>query len=129
MGLSGVVQRRPRGGLAQAGRLDSGKIVSNRPRLATTQAHPPPGFRARRIEIDGEVFVVASYPIEAERKGAALTEAERAVAEGALSGKSNAEIARHRRTSTRTVANLLARVFAKLGVGSRLELAARWERS
>ncbi len=74
------------------------------------------------------MFVIGSYPVDAEREGTALTEAERAVVEGAASGKSNTEMARERGTSTRTVANLLTRAFAKLGVGSRIELAARWGR-
>jgi DNA-binding CsgD family transcriptional regulator len=79
--------------------------------------------------MDGETFVIASYSVESGPEGAELTEAERAVAEGAALGKSNAEIARRRGTSVRTVANLLARAFGKLGVRSRLELAARWARS
>jgi DNA-binding CsgD family transcriptional regulator len=89
---------------------------------------PPSGFRAYRIEMDGEVFVFGSYPIETEHVAAALTVAEGAVVEAAAAGLSNAEIARQRGTSARTVANLLARAFAKLHVRTRLELAARWQR-
>ncbi len=127
MGISGVGQPRLAIILPPALRRDLGETVYGRlPR--PTHSHPPPGFRARQIELDGEVFVIGSYPVAAEREGAALTGAERAVAEGAASGKSNAEMARERGTSARTVANLLSRAFAKLGVGSRIELAARWGR-
>lgn len=52
-----------------------------------------------------------------------LTPAERAVVEAALSGHSNAEIARARATSTRTIANQLSSAYKKLGVRSRGALA------
>jgi DNA-binding CsgD family transcriptional regulator len=54
-----------------------------------------------------------------------MTRAEREVAEAVLAGCSNASIAKKRGTSSRTVANQLARLYRKLKVGSRLELAAR----
>ncbi len=41
-----------------------------------------------------------------------------------LAGKSNADIARARDTSTRTVANQLASIYGKLGISSRHELVA-----
>jgi DNA-binding CsgD family transcriptional regulator len=46
------------------------------------------------------------------------------VAELALQGLSNDDIARARGTSTRTVANQLASAYRKLGIGSRLQLFA-----
>jgi DNA-binding NarL/FixJ family response regulator len=52
-----------------------------------------------------------------------LAQAEREVAGLAVLGLSNAEIGARRGTSLRTVANQLARVYRKLGVGSRAELA------
>lgn len=55
---------------------------------------------------------------------AMLTAAERAVARAVLRGVTNADIASSRGTSTRTVANQLRNVFAKLGVRSRGELRA-----
>lgn len=69
-------------------------------------------------------FAVAS---EATRAGASpsLTNAERAVMALLLEGKSNAEIAKARKTAVRTVANQVASLFRKYGVGSRAELAAR----
>lgn len=54
-----------------------------------------------------------------------LTAAEREVAEAVVRGHSNAEIARARGTSVRTVANQMRTLFEKLGVGSRGELRAR----
>lgn len=52
-----------------------------------------------------------------------LSPAEREVARLAREGRSNAEIACARGTSPRTVANQLARIYKKLGVGSRVALA------
>lgn len=56
--------------------------------------------------------------------GTALTAAESEVAALVLAGRRNAEIAAARGTSLRTVANQVASVFRKLGVGSRLHLTA-----
>lgn len=53
-----------------------------------------------------------------------LTTAEREVVDAALTGKSTALIAQERGSSPRTIANLLARAYRKLGVRSRFELAA-----
>src|ERR1700733_725229 len=129
MRLPGVARRPLTISLSRAGQRAPDEIAYGKLRLTSTRTHPPPGFRARRVKIDGEVFIIASYLVETEEDEVALTDAERAVAEGAASGKSNAQIAKQRGTSARTVANLLARAFTKLGVGSRLELAARWDRS
>ncbi|RYZ65594.1 MAG: LuxR family transcriptional regulator [Proteobacteria bacterium] len=52
-----------------------------------------------------------------------LTAAEREVVSEVVAGASNAQIATARGTSSRTVANQLQRIFAKLGVHSRAELA------
>ena len=76
------------------------------------------------FEIGGEQFLVVSVPASASDP-LGLTDAEQDVHDRLLRGESNAEIARHRRTSARTVANQVAAVFRKLGVGSRAELAAR----
>jgi DNA-binding NarL/FixJ family response regulator len=61
----------------------------------------------------------------------ALTPAQFAVAQALARGASNAEIARERGTSLRTVANQVAAIFARLGVGSRRQVAivmARYSR-
>jgi DNA-binding CsgD family transcriptional regulator len=90
----------------------------------------PRGLEAFRFEAGGEVFALIEWPSAAPSPEtgpaalAALTPAEAAVAELAVAGRSNAEIARERGSSPRTVANQLANVFRKLGVASRLELYA-----
>ncbi|MEO8874604.1 MAG: LuxR C-terminal-related transcriptional regulator, partial [Polyangiaceae bacterium] len=55
-----------------------------------------------------------------------LTEAERDVALALARGLTNAEIARTRNVSPRTVANQVAAIMKKLDVSSRVELAARF---
>ena len=55
----------------------------------------------------------------------ALTAAEAEILALLLTGRSNAEIAAARGTSSKTVANQLYGLYRKLGVCSRAELAAR----
>ena len=55
----------------------------------------------------------------------AFSRAEFDVAQRLLEGNSYAQIARHRRTSTRTIANQVASIFNRVGVSSRHELAQR----
>jgi DNA-binding NarL/FixJ family response regulator len=57
-----------------------------------------------------------------------LSPAEREVARDAVDGRSNAEIAQRRGRTVRTIANQLASIYRKLGVGSRAELAVLVER-
>ena len=80
------------------------------------------------FQLGGVDFVVLSAPIAETSTIAliqALTQAEREVAALAIDGLTNAEIAKRRKTSVRTVASQLAVIFRKTGVGSRVELAAR----
>lgn len=85
-------------------------------RLATPDA-------AACVAVEGKgLFVFESAPPRATLAG--LTPAEQQVARHAASGASNAEIARERGVSLRTVTNQLASVFDKLGVRSRAGLAA-----
>ena len=58
-------------------------------------------------------------PLEALNLDPRLTQAERQVVAGVLNGRTNAAIAKTRRTSTRTVANQLAGIYRKLGVSTR----------
>lgn len=67
------------------------------------------------------VISVAAGP----RLADALSPAEREVAQDVLAGLANVEIASKRERSARTIANQLASIFRKLGVGSRFELTAR----
>lgn len=77
--------------------------------------HEAPGPDVLVIDLDA--------PESSPFKG--LTAAEREVARLAALGATNAEIARARHTSVRTVANQLAAVFAALGLESRAELVRR----
>jgi DNA-binding CsgD family transcriptional regulator len=87
-----------------------------------------PGDNARVTRI-GDRLLLVSVPIEAnvEMPGvSSLTAAEREVAELAARGLSGVAIARKRGCSPRTVANHMAAVYRKLGVGSRRELRVRF---
>ncbi len=87
----------------------------------------PEKLTAWRFDVEGDAFALLEWPSVQRGFPArfrALTDAEAAVARLAAAGRSNAEIARERRCSTRTVANQMARAFRKLLVHSRAELAA-----
>lgn len=85
---------------------------------------PPRDLEVARFDaLDGEMMVLA-FPIDEATPRDALTPAEHAVVAAIEAGKSNAQIARERGTSTRTVANQVASLFRKLNVGSRAELVA-----
>jgi DNA-binding CsgD family transcriptional regulator len=80
----------------------------------------PEDLRIARL---GPGMVVVSW---AQREEAPpLTTAESEVLAMAVAGLSNAAIAQRRSCSVRTVANLLARAYRKLGVGSRSAAAAK----
>lgn len=70
-----------------------------------------------------ELVVVSVGRQDVSGWSAPLTAAELEVATLLLSGASNEEIARCRGRSVRTIANQIASIYAKLGVGSRAELA------
>jgi DNA-binding NarL/FixJ family response regulator len=74
------------------------------------------GFQALVIRVD-------AHPVSKASTGR-ITPAEAAVARAAVAGLSNREIAKRRKSSPRTVAEQLRRVYGKLGVHSRSELAA-----
>lgn len=63
----------------------------------------------------------------AERAPTDLTPQERAVADLVAQGRSNREAADVLFLSTKTVQYHLTRIYAKLGVRSRTELAAQWD--
>ncbi|MGC1166665.1 MAG: helix-turn-helix transcriptional regulator, partial [Solirubrobacterales bacterium] len=54
----------------------------------------------------------------------ALTASERRIAEHAAAGRTNREIAEELFVTPKTVENHLTRVYGKLGIGSRRELAS-----
>ena len=86
------------------------------PILYEESARPLPGLP--------EVVAITS-----SLRSSRLTAAELEVVKLAGLGHSNDEIAARRRSSTRTVANLLYRAFKKLGVSSRTEAIAALSRS
>jgi DNA-binding CsgD family transcriptional regulator len=81
--------------------------------------------RSSQLENAGRVFEVVSAPRPEPALSRRLSSAEHEIARLIVEGRSNAEIAVRRTTSVHTVANQLARVFHKLGVGSRPGLLCR----
>jgi DNA-binding CsgD family transcriptional regulator len=94
------------------------------PRARAPDFSPPAGLSAWRLDIEGSEFALLALSEGATAPGSALlTKAETDVARRMIAGLSNAEIARHRHTSCRTVANQAASIFKKLHVQSRYEAA------
>jgi DNA-binding CsgD family transcriptional regulator len=85
---------------------------------------PPPGLEVVSVDVEGCELIVLRFPVPTPELPAHLSHAEREVVAGVLQGRSNADIARERGTSLRTVAVPLQSIFRKLGVGSRTELVA-----
>jgi DNA-binding CsgD family transcriptional regulator len=87
----------------------------------------PPGIRATCFRVGIDEFALISFDWvkrEDDHEAAArLSPSERAVADLAAQGHSNAAIARIRSTSVRTVENQIASVYRKLGLDSRRGLA------
>lgn len=86
--------------------------------LLTTLLHHP----HKQLTVEGVQLRVWTKP--AQKTPVNLTESEADVYHALLTGASNAEIARKRGTSPRTVAHQVRAVFAKVGVRSRQELLA-----
>lgn len=87
-----------------------------------------------RFEIGGDELAVFEWDVAdvgdaGDPALSALTQAERAVLDHLVSGASNAEIARARGASVRTVANQVASLLKKLSAGSRFELVRRYGRA
>ena len=83
---------------------------------------PPRGLEAFRG--GAQDLVVLSFPLSVPELPAVLTASERAVVRLVLDGRRTDEIATARRVSRRTVSNQLQSAYRKLGVTSRVELAA-----
>lgn len=84
----------------------------------------PAGLQVETFEADGEAFAIIELPRVPRPDHGQLTRSERNILELLLAGRSNAEIARQRGRSVRTVAHQVDSIFRRLGVGSRLELFA-----
>ena len=77
-----------------------------------------------RLVHDGQELVVLSQPLRPDAAGV-LTPAQIDVACAIARGASNAEIARMRGTSVRTVANQVASILVRLGATSRAQIALK----
>jgi DNA-binding NarL/FixJ family response regulator len=109
----------------------SGNAITPPPPPSQSFPGEPPSSRQAKVTtftVGDDQFAVLSIPLDEGVATAALSEAEREVAMLAAKGLKNAEIARRRGTSVRTVANQMASILRKLGVSSRYELAARLAR-
>lgn len=84
----------------------------------------PTGLAAALLAGGADEFAVISWPTAGAPPRLPLSVAEQEVVRLLGEGRSNAEIARVRGTSTRTVANQLTSIFRKSGVHSRFELLA-----
>lgn len=94
---------------------------------------PPAGLAVDTFDEGGELFALLEWPLgriaEASIRPAASpvppgAPAQREVLDLLLRGLSNAEIARRRARSERTVAHQVDSLFRRFGVGSRAELVA-----
>ena len=79
--------------------------------------------RQLRFRIDDRPALLVSRSVGSVQR-AELTPSEAAVANLAILGYSNREIAERRHTSLNTVSNQLNSVYRKIGINSRSELAA-----
>ena len=103
------------------------KPVTNKSRGARPRRNgelpAPRALEASTFFVDDDEYVVLSFPLPEVRIPDELTAAEAEVVRSALDGRSNAEIARARKTSSNTVANQLRSVYSKLQLSGRNELA------
>ena len=100
------------------------------PKIAVAPVPDPaddevPTPRIVTFDVDDSFLAVVRVPLEAGSALLKLSPVERQVASLAAEGLSNAAIGLRRGTSERTVANQMASILRKLGVGSRYHLASR----
>ncbi len=85
----------------------------------------PPGLDVVDVSLGDDDLVIVSYQLPAAAIAPpSLRSSERRVLRLLLDGRSNAEIARERRTSPGTVAKQVDAIYRTLGVQSRSELAS-----
>jgi DNA-binding NarL/FixJ family response regulator len=77
------------------------------------------------VNLHGEQLRVVAMPRPDRRLAEILPPAELAAVQSLIEGRSYAEIARARGTSTRTIANQITAVFRRMGVSGRSELLQR----
>jgi DNA-binding CsgD family transcriptional regulator len=85
----------------------------------------PGGLRSAKLQLGSEQYLVLSHPLQRWTLPSGLTPAECEIVTAILNGASRSQVASARGSSISTVSNLLAQVFRKLGVRSRIELAAQ----
>ncbi len=91
-----------------------------KPGQKTARLHAPPGLASARLMLDTE-YLVLSYPLPTPALPKTLSQAEREVAILLVRGLSSRAVAARRGVALRTVSNQIASLYAKLGVGSRIE--------
>jgi DNA-binding NarL/FixJ family response regulator len=96
--------------------------TSEHPRIGS-DAPAPADLQVTPLGGSGE-YAVLSFSLSPLKLPKSFSRAEREVAAAIAIGCSNAAIARQRGTSIRTVENQIYGLFRKLGIGSRIELAA-----
>lgn len=92
------------------------------PRALVEKFPVPRDLEAYRFEVEEDDYVVFVFPTRGLELPSGLTAAEQEVARAVLEGRSNAQIAKERGTSPRTIANQLHSISKKLGVSGRSEL-------
>ena len=85
---------------------------------------PPDGLERLDVELSGEHYVVLSHPSLPQTALLGLSDVESTIARAVAAGQTNEEVATGRGRSVFTVQNQLARIYKKLGISSRAELAA-----
>lgn len=88
----------------------------------------PTGLEVLTFEGGSWDHAVLVLPLPEWELPPGLTRSEREVARALLAGLRTAEIAARRGTTARTVSNQVQAIYQKLGVGSRVQLAARCAR-
>jgi DNA-binding NarL/FixJ family response regulator len=86
----------------------------------------PLGLSVELLEVGDDEYAVFQWDIDEPAPG--LTAAERSILGHVAAGASNADIARARGSSSRTVANQVASLLKKLGASSRFDLIRRYGR-
>jgi DNA-binding NarL/FixJ family response regulator len=99
---------------------------SARPPRGPSTARPPQGLVVEKLTVDGEELFVFEWASEPVAPPPELSTAEADVLARLARGQSNAEIAKARKTSVRTVANQVASLLRKTGAASRFELIGRF---
>ena len=94
-------------------------------RLTKRPIAPPHGLVVQRLRVGREEMLVFEWP-EGRKEVQGLTDAERDVLARVVRGDSNAEIAKARKSSVRTVANQVASLLRKTRAKSRYDLIRRY---